>query len=188
MTARNLLPGEHALLGLLAIRPMHGYEMARIFAQDDLTSVCQVEQSLLYTYLRNLEERELVRWEERRVGNRPPRKLYELTPAGRAELDAWLRSPVGRIRDVRLDFLLKLYFLHGSDPSAERALLVEQIAVCERYAARMRRDLAESHGFPRLIALSKLSAADATLQWLRMYVAELNSASSMEPARGPAHP
>jgi PadR family transcriptional regulator AphA len=174
MSDRPLLPGEHAVLGLLALRPMHGYEMARIFAQEDeLFAVCPVEQSLLYTYLRNIEERGLVAWEERRVGNRPPRKLYELTPAGRLELSHWLRRPVGRIREIRLDFLLKLYFLHQLDPAAERALLAEQIDVCEGYESRLEAALPAETGFARLVALSKLSAATATLRWLRSYALEL---------------
>jgi DNA-binding PadR family transcriptional regulator len=186
VTTRLLLPGEHAILGLLALRPMHGYEMARLFEDDDLVAVCPVEQSLLYTYLRNLEDRSLVRWEERRVGNRPPRKLFELTPVGRAELDRWLQQPVGRIREVRLDFLLKLFFLHQLDPAAERRLVAEQIDVCEKYESRLGADIAARRGFPRLVALSKLSAATATLGWLRAYAVELDTASketSVAPSR-----
>jgi PadR family transcriptional regulator AphA len=174
MSYRPLLPGEYAVLGLLALRPMHGYEMARILAEDDeLFAVCPVEQSLLYTYLRNVEERGLVSWQEHRVGNRPPRKRYELTSPGSVELAGWLRRPVGRIREVRLDFLLKLYFLHQLDPAAERALLAQQIDVCERYEARLETALPGERGFPRLVALSKLSAATATLGWLRSYALEL---------------
>ncbi len=187
MPERGLLPGEHVVLGLLGLRPMHGYEMARLFAQEDLVTVCPVEQSLLYTYLRNLEDRALVRWEERRVGNRPPRKLYELTPAGQQELDAWLREPVGRIREIRLDFLLKLYFLHQTDPAAERGLIARQIAVCEGYARTLRKSLDSHEGFPLLVARSKLSAAIATLDWLREYASELEAAypagADVTPAR-----
>ena len=34
--------------------------MARYFDRDDLLEVCPIEQSLLYTYLRNLQERRLL--------------------------------------------------------------------------------------------------------------------------------
>lgn len=183
MADRALLPGEHATLGLLGLRPMHGYEMARLFADDDLVSVCPVEQSLLYTYLRNLEERGLVRWDERRVGNRPPRKLFELTASGREELDRWLKLPVGRIREIRIDFLLKVYFLHQTDEVAERALVADQIHVCERYQAELTRSLKSRTGFPRLIARSKLSAAAATLDWLREYADELQASPRKDPVR-----
>jgi DNA-binding PadR family transcriptional regulator len=183
MPDRQLLPGEHVILGLLRLRPMHGYEMARLFAQEDLVTVCPVEQSLLYTYLRNLEERSLVMWEERRVGNRPPRKLYELTAAGDAELEQWLRQPVGRIREIRLEFLLKLYFLHQTDRAAELQLLARQIEVCEAYERTLTRSLSTREGFPLLVARSKLSAATATLGWLREYAGELAVPAGSDVAR-----
>lgn len=152
---------------------MHGYEMARCFERDDLAEVCPVEQSLLYTYLRNIEDRELVSWHEVREGKRPPRKVYALTDAGRSEVEQWLHEPVGRMRQVRLEFLLKLYFLHQSDVRAEVALLRRQLAVCEDYRARLNERANCTEGFPRLVAHSKLSAAEATIGWLEAYVAEL---------------
>jgi PadR family transcriptional regulator AphA len=171
VTARSLLPAEYAVLGLLAIRPMHGYEMARYFDRDDLTEVCPVEQSLLYTYLRNVEERGLVAAREIRVGRRPPRRIFHLTGPGRAALDEWLKRPVDRIREVRLDFLLKLYMLRELDPAAERDLVRRQLEVCETYRERLEGRAATASGFEALVVGSKLSAARATVDWLRDQVA-----------------
>lgn len=171
MGERRLLPGEYAILGLLLVRPMHGYEMARFFERGDLAAVCPLEQSSLYTYLRNVERRGLVRWAETRVGQRPPRKTCELTPEGRQLVQEWLAAPVSRIREVRLDLLLKLYFLRQLDPAAEAVLVREQVAVCEQYAASLGAGEPAS-GFRRLVLESKRSAAEATLKWLRAYAAE----------------
>lgn len=173
MQGRPLLPGELSVLALLRDGPMHGYEMARCFERDDLAEVCPVEQSLLYTYLRNIEDRELVTWQEAREGKRPPRKVYTLTDAGRRAVDTWLNEPVERMRQVRLEFLLKLYFLHHSDVRAELALLRRQLAVCEAYRRRLDERANCTEGFPRLVAHSKLSAAEATIGWLQSYAAEL---------------
>jgi DNA-binding PadR family transcriptional regulator len=176
MLGRPLLPGEFSVLALLLSGPMHGYEMARCFERDDLVEVCPVEQSLLYTYLRNLEDRELVSWQEMREGRRPPRKMYSLTEAGRVAAETWLHEPVGRMRQVRLEFLLKLYFLHHLDVRSEIALLNRQVNVCEAYRARLSERVDCTEGFPRLVANSKLSAAEATLNWLQGYITELKSA------------
>jgi PadR family transcriptional regulator AphA len=173
---RPLLPGEYAVLGLLLSGPKHGYEMARYFDRDELSEVCPVEQSLLYTYLRNVEDRGLVTWSEARVGNRPPRKLFELSSHGRDLIETWLDEPVQRLRDVRLDFLLKVYFLHTLDAGRERALLDGQIASCERYHERLGEREARSTGFARLVAASKRSGAESTLRWLREYAWELKHA------------
>lgn len=171
MTDRNLLPGEYAILGLLLLKPMHGYEMARYFDGDELAEVCPLEQSSLYTYLRNVEARALVRWDEERVGQRPPRKIYELTPAGRELVHRWLGEPVRRIREIRLDLLLKLYFLRQLDPAAEAELLREQVEVCETYIASLAGRSPQSD-FQRLVHESKRTAAESTLAWLKAYAFE----------------
>ena len=173
---RALLAGEHAALGLLRTRPMYGYEMARYFEREDLREVCPIEQGSLYTYLRNLENRQLVSWHEERVGLRPPRKRFALTAAGVALVDHWLREPVERLREVRFELLVKLYVLHAIDAEAERALVREQLAVCGAYRERAERRVeAASDDFSRLVARSKLSAAAATIDWLRGYLETLSA-------------
>lgn len=178
MTDRSLSTGELAVLGVLTKRPMHGYEMARYFDRDDLTEICPIEQSMLYTHIRKVEERGLVSWSEERVGLRPPRKTYALTDAGRDVLHAWLETPVERMRQIRLEFLLKLYFLHDLDPLSELELLRRQIEICQVYQGRLKLRANTSEGFSRLVAMSKQSAAEATLQWLRSYCAELQQERS----------
>ncbi|MCK9519167.1 MAG: PadR family transcriptional regulator [Dehalococcoidia bacterium] len=166
---RRLLPAEHAVLAMLREGPMHGYEMARLFESPELQLICPVEQSSLYTYLRNLEAPGFVTWSERRVGARPPRKMYELTEVGRAEVERWLRTAVERLREVRMDFLLKLFFLRQFDREAELQLIQDQIDVCERYLQSL--DAVEVVSEFHMLALdSKRSAAVGTLNWLRTYI------------------
>ena len=164
---RDLLPGEYAALGLLADSPAHGYELARRWEASPLAEVIPTEQSVLYGYLRTLERRDLLEWEEVRVGNRPPRRIFTPSEAGWEVLRAWLRAPVRRMREVRMDLLLKIYLLRLLDPAGERRLLARQVEVCERYLedARVRLDAAE--GFERLVHESRTTAAEATLVWLR---------------------
>lgn len=182
MNDRPLLPGECAVLGLLLDGPMYGYEMARHFSRDGLAELCPIEQSLLYTYLRNVEARGLASWSEVRAGNRPPRKLFELTATGSETIERWLRQPVGRIREVRLDFLLKLYFLHVHNPEAERHLLQQQIAICEDYVARQSARTPASE-FGRLVVRSKVTAAESTLDWLVAYAQELEHTATAQTPR-----
>lgn len=178
MTDRSLSTGELAVLGILTKRPMHGYEMARYFDRDDLTEVCPIEQSMLYTHVRKVEERGLVSWSAERVGLRPPRKTYALTDTGRSVLEVWLNTPVERMRQVRKELLLKLYFLHELDPASEIDLVQRQIEVCEAYRARLADRIQGTEGFSKLVAMSKQSAADATLQWLQSYCAELQQSTA----------
>ncbi|MEX2375311.1 MAG: PadR family transcriptional regulator [Dehalococcoidia bacterium] len=169
---RALLPGEYAVLGLLAIEPAHGYEVNRRWQESPLTELLPIEQSVLYGYLRTLERRGFLDWEEHRVGNRPPRRVFALSEEGWEYLRPWLRSPVERMREVRLDLLLKLYFLEEIDPRAVVRLIAEQVMVCRRYEERAELRLREAEGFARLIAESRLTAVRATRAWLSSHVPE----------------
>jgi PadR family transcriptional regulator, regulatory protein AphA len=167
---RDLLPGEYTVLGLLALEPAHGYEVNRRWQESPLAELLPVEQSILYGYLRTLDRRGLLDWEEHRVGNRPPRRVFALSEEGWEYLRPWLRSPVERMREVRLDLLLKLYLLEEIDPGGVPRLIAEQVAVCRRYVDREEARLDRAEGFTRLIAESRLSAGRATLGWLSSHL------------------
>jgi hypothetical protein len=76
------------------------------------------------------------------------------------------------MREVRLELLIKLFFLSRLDPEANRRLLGDQVGACKDYLAGL--DGALPRGaFQRLVLQSKRSAAEATLGWLQAYAREL---------------
>ena len=120
-------PAEHAILGLLYQSPSHGYELAEWFGPEgEFGDVCRVHPSLLYSHLKRLESLGyVVASVERQVG-RPPRHIYNLTDVGRAEFWRWLEQPARRNREIRLEFLLRLYLSqrmagHGYAPFDRRS-------------------------------------------------------------------
>src|SRR5690554_4818480 len=101
---------EQTLLGLLAIEPRHGYELSKEFMPETtLGDIVHLESGMLYAHLKKLENEGWVTSRLEPQESRPPRRVFSITAAGQAELDRWLREPVSRTRDIRLDFLLKLY-------------------------------------------------------------------------------
>lgn len=136
------MPAEHALLGLLAMgeaaRPGHGYDLAREFAAGKpLAAVLRLEPGMLYHHLKKLARAGWVEAVDDVAGGRPPRRLHRLTATGRAELDRWLAAPVGHTREIRLEFLVKLYFARGLAPERLPRLLAEQRAVLDRLLASL---------------------------------------------------
>ncbi len=93
-----------SLLLLLAEAPSHGYELLE---QVRAVGVRLAEPSGLYRALRSLDEDRLVSswWEPSQSG--PARRLYAITDAGRAGLEAYMAD----MRDMRwlLDALLDRY-------------------------------------------------------------------------------
>jgi DNA-binding PadR family transcriptional regulator len=81
---------KHGLLALLAGGPSHGYELKQGF-EERTGSLWPLNIGQVYATLARLERDGLV--EGREEGERD-RRPYELTEAGRAELDAWLLQPV----------------------------------------------------------------------------------------------
>jgi DNA-binding PadR family transcriptional regulator len=164
-----LSAAEYAILGVLRERPMHGYEIARRFAADlDLGLVLPLDMSTVYALLKDLQEQGLIAGQRVTVGARPPRTVFHLLPEAEALFLQWLEEPVGRLREVRSDLLLKFYFCRRIGAACTARLLDAQLEVCRAYLARLERLAGDSPpgSFERLVWDSKLSAARATIAWL----------------------
>jgi DNA-binding PadR family transcriptional regulator len=90
---------------LLAEEPLHGYQVKSRF-ETMLGGAWEVNIGQVYTTLQRLERDGLVR----AVGTRGDRgKLaYELSDAGRAELDGWLAEPDSGPQQLRQEVYVKL--------------------------------------------------------------------------------
>lgn len=159
---------EMALLGLLRDNPRHGYDLAREFADGTvLSDIVHLEPSLLYANLKKLERDGLVRSTILRQGARPPRRMLELSPAGVDALTNWLSEPVERTRDLRIEFLLKLYIARRIEPERVPSLVAEQEQVCRRFIASLGEQVrAEEDGFRRLVLEMRLAQNVALVAWL----------------------
>jgi hypothetical protein len=72
------------------------------------------------------------------------------------------------MREVRLDFLLKLYFAQQLGVAEAKALIKAQTAACQEYLERQQvhtRDI-DPTSFESLVLESKLTAAESMLEWL----------------------
>lgn len=127
---------EPALLGFMRQRPMHGYEIHQLLADPaGLDGLWQMKLSRLYAILGRLEEQGYLRSHIEPQGERPPRKVFSLTAAGTETLLHWLETPVTQPRDLRLAFMLKLYFARRESPETAARLVAEQQRVCAGWLA-----------------------------------------------------
>ena len=95
---------ELFVLGAVSRRPTYGHEIMRTFRLSNARRWLDLSDKHIYYVLRKLEREELVTAREERVGRRPPRNVYEITPAGRDALRAWLHSPALRTASVPVPF------------------------------------------------------------------------------------
>lgn len=139
-TIQRELPAEHALLGLLSLAggTAHGYDLARQFRRDQpLGEVIRLEPAMLYKHLKKLARLGWLTMTTEDQAPRPPRQICHLTISGEAELRRWLGEPVARTREIRLEFLVKLYFAMHLAPELAVHLATEQRGVMQQLASSL---------------------------------------------------
>lgn len=161
---------EYALLGFLYQQPRHGYEIhQQMLAEDGLGLVWRLKQSQLYALLTKLEQAGHITATLEPQDLRPPRKVLQLTAAGRETFLDWLRSPVPQGRKMRLEFMAKLHFARQAEPLAVASLLDGQRDVCREWLASLQDQasaLAEDRPFEWLVYQFRLGQVEAMINWL----------------------
>ena len=177
-------PAEYAILGLLNERPMHGYELFQHFEGGTIGEIVHLEMSQMYAYLKKLERLDAITPEIEAQGMRPPRKVYHLTTQGRAAFSAWLMQTIEKPRDIRIFFLLKLYFVQQFQSQQMHSLVAQQIDACQRFLAHLeaRQQNDQQHydeaGFlDHVVLRSRIHQTRALLDWMRELQEELSEQS-----------
>jgi DNA-binding PadR family transcriptional regulator len=183
-TKTYISPSEYAVLGLLRQRPAYGYELQRQFSGDrGLGRVCRVEPAMVYAILKSLSGLELIdgEWDNSVY---PPKAVYATTAEGEAAFERWLRAPVARMREVRLHFLVKLYFALQEDRGLACDLVEAQIEACRAYEEDVAKERAsvEAGSFDEIVLLSKASAGRLTREWLEEALVVLERPKTEAPA------
>jgi PadR family transcriptional regulator, regulatory protein AphA len=130
---------EHAILGFLNYHPYTGYDLKKIF-DNSVRHFWPADQSQIYRTLSRLTEQGYVEMEKIPQEDRPDRKVYHVTEAGRSELISWLSGPPP-LDEPRSASLVQVFFAgHLSDEKA--------LAKFEEFAAIMRAILAQYDQVP----------------------------------------
>jgi PadR family transcriptional regulator AphA len=161
---------ENLILGLLIPWPRHGYHLYQAY-QAAFDLIWMVGRSQFYAALAELEQNGKLKARIEPQPDHPPRRVFEVTEAGRAQFEAWLREPVTPMRAIRVEFIAKLRFydLLGWDGAA--ALIDTQIETCQ--AARRgwekeesELDNADSDPFMQVVYEFRRQQADFIIRWL----------------------
>ncbi|WP_209371048.1 PadR family transcriptional regulator [Brevibacterium renqingii] len=115
-----------ALLVLLRIAPMSGYELQKLFSQS-VGYVWHAPDSQIYPELRKMAEKGLIEAEEQTRGNVATRRVYHVTDSGEESFAEWMHTPLKyqRTRDAAH---LKAAYLESVDHESRLAFLNDHIA------------------------------------------------------------
>jgi DNA-binding PadR family transcriptional regulator len=157
---------EFVLLGTLFQGPKHGYEIIR-FLESTLESTWQVSTSQLYVLLKKLEREGYLKSSLKAQESRPSKRVFSLTAEGRKVFLEWLRCPVEHVRDLRIEFLAKLFFFLHLSLGGGKDLIKGQTRILEEIKKRFqKRRGQENDPFNRLVLGIKLRTIETWLQWL----------------------
>lgn len=121
----------HGLLGLLLRGAAHGYELKRTIDQE-FAPFWQIDFAQLYRSLAKMTRAGWVRVHIASGGQGPVRKVYALTPRGRAEFSHWLAQPAADHNE----FLVKLGFSTSLGHPADALITAEQARLEDERAAQ----------------------------------------------------
>ncbi|HBS07597.1 MAG TPA: hypothetical protein DEA69_02145 [Microbacterium sp.] len=116
---------RYALLALLRVGPLSGYELAKQFTQS-VGHVWHAPDSQIYPELRKMEADGLIEAEEQARGERGTRRMYHVTDAGDQAFLAWMASPLEYQR-VRDPAHLRAAYLESASPEAAREFFLRHI-------------------------------------------------------------
>jgi DNA-binding PadR family transcriptional regulator len=176
---------EYAILGFLNYHPYSGYDLKKIF-DTSVRHFWPADQSQIYRTLARLAEQGLLELEKVPQEDRPDRKVYHITPAGREALLEWLAGPPP-IDEPRSAPLIQVFF--AGQLSDEQVL-----AKFEGFAAIMRAVLSQyeqvpgqitpfqqeiasprEHFFWLLTLENGMRSMQANLEWVESIIARIKN-------------
>jgi PadR family transcriptional regulator AphA len=164
---KTRLHTENVLLGALFQGPKHGYEIMH-FLDSALQSTWQVSSSQLYVLLKRLESQGLLKCSLEVQKTRPAKRVFYLTAVGKEGFLEWLRSPVEHVRDLRIEFIAKLFFFHRLSVKGGEDLIKIQIESLEGLKKKFKKERdKEKDPFKKIVFGIKVMTIEAWLQWLR---------------------
>ncbi|MCL2421727.1 MAG: PadR family transcriptional regulator [Defluviitaleaceae bacterium] len=114
---------KHGLLGLLNTEgAMTGYDLDKFF-KESLNYFWQAKTSQIYRELSTMESMGWLTSERVLQEEKPNKRVYSITPSGKAELLSWLLSPdIGLSGGTKNPFLMRIFF--GAEIGKEHTLEV----------------------------------------------------------------
>lgn len=174
----------YALLGLLARRERTGYELAQLM-RVPIGFMWHARHSQIYPELARLEKAGFARHTLVRQEERPDKKRYRITPAGRAAVRGWVSSALDE-RPARDEFTLRVFSMWLAPKAKAISLLEEQLVRHEALLARheevevgarrhlsLKGRLGEMHFANYATLRAGLSHERHVVEWLRWLITEL---------------
>ena len=157
-----------ALLGFFLGQEYHGYELIKLIqSTPEFNKIWSLKTSLFYGYLEKLFEGGYLSLEVRESENSPDRKVYQLTERGKQKVLEWMVEPVKHGREMRQEFLAKLFFALRNKENFSKILINNQKYECEKWLNDIENHRSsENNRSEELIFQYRIRQINAMIEWL----------------------
>jgi DNA-binding PadR family transcriptional regulator len=161
------------LLGMLRMQEMHGYQL-NDFIDTHLGATIQITKPTAYNLLNKMAEEGWISYQDKQEGNRPPRRVYSITPQGEAAFQRMLRESLSDYKPSEFKGDIALMFLEVITTSEAITLLQKRRLAIEAFLEPFLEFGDEHHtgGFSLLIEHQKRHLL-AELSWTDEVIAHL---------------
>ena len=164
---KSELPTKYILLGVLYSGPKHGYEIRR-FLKNEMDSTWQVSTSQLYALLKRMEKDGRLNSEVEQQDALPSKRIFNITDSGEEVFLEWMRNPTEHVRDLRVEFMAKIFFYYRHSLEGATELIDKQIIYLNntRYKITQKR-LNEKNFYNRLVYSYREQTIETWLHWIK---------------------
>jgi len=170
---------KYAILGLLHSRDMHGYRIKN-HIERDFGHMWSINYGQIYPTLKKMKEEELVTVVEVIQVGKPHRKLYSITPDGRAAFTHWLESSPEKKMLLRDPFLTRFVFFGFGEKDQALKIIEGQIKLYEEQFKHRQDNITrwQHHDtYVRLMAELGVTLNEMFLNWLKHARKEISESS-----------
>ena len=160
-------PLHTSILGFFQESPRHGYELYKEIKKDSAFSTnWHLKQSQFYALLDRFYQEGFLEIRIKEGDTYPDRKEFRLTDTGREAFRDWQVSPVLRGREMRQEFLAKLYFALKNSPATANQLIQIQREQCLTWINELPLESSEETLFWSLMIDYRREQMEAMVNWL----------------------
>lgn len=167
---------ELLLLGILRQQDMHGYQLHE-FIDTNLAACTDLKKATAYFLLDRMAAKGWVTFEQAQQGNRPPRRVYRITPAGEQAFHTMMRVNLATYAPTRFSGDIGLAFIDALKP-AEAAQLLRQRRAAMAEVLSALQSTPDHAGGAQLIIDHQRRHLAAELEWLDEVIARVEASSS----------
>lgn len=158
---------EYALLGILMTGPKHGYEIHGYFSSN-MNQFWHLSRSQVYALLKRMEKNGAVVSRQEWQVNRPSKKIFFITQTGKERFLNWVYSPVKHVRDLRIEFMAKLFFIKELKLNGAIAVVDKQIEVLHEKFGLIKSSKENVTGeFQTALHSFKIAQTTSAIDWLK---------------------